>query len=37
MLDKLVYEGEGHIDFSRPGTPRDNATVESFNGSLRQE
>ncbi|HBQ3900457.1 TPA: transposase family protein [Klebsiella pneumoniae] len=32
-----MYEGEGHIDFSRPGTPRDNATVESFNGSLRQE
>lgn len=34
-MGKLVYEGEGHIDFSRPVTPRDNATVESFNGSLR--
>jgi len=35
MMGKLVNEGEGHIDFSRPGTPRDNATVESFNGSLQ--
>ena len=35
MMGKLVYEGEGHKDFSRPGTPRDNATVESFNGSLQ--
>ncbi len=34
-MGKLVYEGEGHIDFSRPGTPGDNATVESFNGSLQ--
>lgn len=34
-MGKLVNEGEGHIDFSRPGTPRDNATVESFNGSLQ--
>ena len=25
------------IDFSRPGTPTYNATVESFNGRLRQE
>ncbi|MBS0878166.1 transposase [Tatumella sp. JGM82] len=25
------------IDFSRPGTPMDNATMESFNGRLRQE
>ncbi|WP_428323553.1 integrase core domain-containing protein, partial [Pantoea ananatis] len=24
-------------DFSRPGTPTDNATVESFNGRLREE
>lgn len=34
-MGKLVYEGEGHIDFSWPGTTRDNATVESFNGSLQ--
>ncbi|WP_275235297.1 IS3 family transposase, partial [Pantoea ananatis] len=37
MLDKWVYERGGRIDFSRPGTPTDNATVESFNGRLREE
>ena len=37
MLDKWVYERGIRINFSRPGTPTDNATVESFNGSLRQE
>jgi len=35
MLDKWVYERGSRIDFSRPGTPTDNATVESFNGRLR--
>ncbi|WP_420799056.1 integrase core domain-containing protein [Klebsiella pasteurii] len=37
MLDNWVYERRGRIDFYRPGTPTDNATVESFNGRLRQE
>lgn len=37
MLDKWVYERGIRIDFSRPGTLADNATVESFNGRLRQE
>jgi putative transposase len=37
MLDKWMYERGIHIDLSRPGTPTDNATVESFNGRLRQE
>ncbi|WP_419722363.1 IS3 family transposase [Serratia liquefaciens] len=37
MLDKWVYERGIRIDFSRPGTPTDNAMVESFNGRLRQE
>lgn len=37
MLDKWVYARGSRIDFSRPGTPTDNATVESFNGRLRQE
>jgi putative transposase len=37
MLDKWVYERHIRIDCSRPRTPTDNATVESFNGRLRQE
>ena len=37
MLDRWVYERGIRIEFSRPGTPTDNATVESFNGKLRQE
>lgn len=37
MLDKWVYERGIRIDFSRPGTPTDNARVASFNGRLRQE
>ena len=37
MPDKRVYERDIRIDFSRPGTPTNNATVESFNGRLRQE
>jgi putative transposase len=37
MLDRWTYERGVRIDFSRPGTPTDNATVESFNGRLRQK
>ena len=37
MLDKWMYDRGIHIDLSRPGTPTDNATVESFNGRLWQE
>ncbi len=37
ILDKWMYERGLRIDFSRPGTPTDNAAVESFNGRLRQE
>ena len=37
MLDRWVYERGIRIDFSRPGTPTDNAMLESFNGRLRQE
>lgn len=37
MLDKWVYERDIRIDFSRPGTATDNATVETFNSKLRQE
>jgi putative transposase len=36
-LDKLAYDHGVVMDFSRPGKPMDNATVESFNGSFRDE
>jgi len=36
-LDKWAYDHEVVIDFSRPGKPMDNATVESFNSSFRDE
>ncbi len=36
-MDRWAYEHKVEIDFSRPGTPTDNAMVESFNGRLRQE
>ena len=37
VMDKWAYERGIEMDFSRPGKPTDNATVESFNGRLRQE
>ncbi|BCQ42442.1 hypothetical protein ERHA54_50450 (plasmid) [Erwinia rhapontici] len=37
ILEKWVWERGIRIDFSRPVTPTDNATVESFSGRLRQE
>jgi putative transposase len=36
-LDKWAYENNVTLDFSRPGKPTDNAYVESFNGSFRDE
>lgn len=36
-LDKWAYENSVVMDFSRPGKPMDNATIESFNGSFRDE
>lgn|GEM_PF-2522687 len=36
-LDKWAYETGVTLDFSRPGKPTDNAFIESFNGSLRDE
>ena len=36
-LDKWAYENKVALDFSRPGKPTDNAFVESFIGSLRDE
>jgi putative transposase len=36
-LDKWAYDNQVTLDFSRPGKPTDNALIESFNGSLRDE
>ena len=36
-LDKWAYERKIELEFSRPGKPTDNAFIESFNGSLRDE
>ncbi len=36
-LDKWAYKHGVILDFSRPGKPQDNAFVESFNGSFRDE
>ena len=36
-LDWWAYWNKVQLDFSRPGTPTDNAFIESFNGRLRQE
>jgi putative transposase len=32
-----AYENNVALDFSRPGKPTDNAFIESFNGSFRDE
>lgn len=36
-LDRWAYENKVTLDFSRPGKPIDNAYIESFNGSFRDE
>lgn len=36
-LDRWAYERKIELEFSRPGKPTDNAFIESFNGSLRDE
>lgn len=36
-LDKWAYENQVALAFSRPGKPTDNAFIESFNGSFRDE
>jgi len=36
-LDKWAYENQVALEFSRPGKPTDNAYIESFNGSFRDE
>ena len=37
MLDLWAYANQVVLEFSRPGKPTDNAYIESFNGSLRDE
>ena len=36
-LDLWAYKNRVTLDFSRPGKPTDNAFIESFNGSFRDE
>ena len=36
-LDQWAYLNGVALDFSRPGSPTDNAVIESFNGRFRQE
>ena len=36
-MDLWAYQNGVRIDFSRPGKPTDDAHVESFNGTFRQE
>ncbi len=36
-LDNWAYQNNIKLEFSRPGRPVDNAFIESFNGSLRDE
>ena len=37
LLDLWAYTNKVVLEFSRPGKPTDNAYIESFNGSLRDE
>jgi putative transposase len=37
LMDMWAYHHGTQIDFSRPGKPTDNAFIETFNGSLREE
>jgi putative transposase len=37
LVDLWAYHHQVRLDFSRPGKPTDNAYIESFNGSLRDE
>ena len=37
VMDKWAHERAVELDFSRPGTPTDNAKIESFNGQFHQE
>jgi putative transposase len=36
-LDRWAYDHDVTLDVSRPGRPKDNPYIESFNGSFRDE
>ena len=36
-MDRWAHDHGVTLDYSRPGRPTDNADVESFNGSVRNE
>ena len=36
-LDQWAYLNRVELDFNRPGKPTDNALIEAFNGSVREE
>jgi putative transposase len=37
LVDHWAYHHGTRIEFSRPGKPTDNAFIETFNGTLRDE
>lgn len=37
LVDLWAYANKVTLEFSRPGKPTDNAYIESFNGSFREE
>ena len=37
QLDQWLYLNGVKLDFSWPGKPTDNASIEAFNGRFRQE
>lgn len=37
LLDQWAYLNDVELDFSRPGTPTDNAFIEAFNARIRAE
>lgn len=37
VLDKWAYDNGVTMDFSKPDKPMDNAMIESFNGTFRDE
>lgn len=36
-MDQWAYWNQVKLDFSRPGKPKDNVFIKSFNGKFREE